>query len=256
MTKKKQKFIELKDWVFRTFIGIFVFALIYGSITYTNHIGTFQYKNIIVKGNKFVKTEQVLEKINIPENANLFSINLLEIQDQINHLEFVNFANVSRTFPSSICVNITERKPIAYFESENKLTVIDETGEILSFNDKVGEYYRLPVITGELLSTQEGMNPESNLLNIFNLVKYINSEYKTFYTNLTKIEVKDNLITMTSGYFRTNIYLDFTKPYNQIAILKEFENTIQEHRDLTDYQYIDLRVPGQVIVKERRARQS
>ncbi|MBC8214596.1 MAG: FtsQ-type POTRA domain-containing protein [Candidatus Marinimicrobia bacterium] len=258
MSKKKYTYNKVTDWIFRMIIGISVVVLIYGAISYSNYIDIYKNKSIIVSGNKFVKTEKILSQINIPKNESLFSLNLTDLQNRICELDFVYIANISRTFPSTIDVEIIERNPIAYLEFEDEYVVLDITGEILPFNDEVKEYYKLPIIAGDIedINLAEGIRQNTKLYRIYNLLNSINTEYNSFYSSLRKIEITKNLTILTNGYYKTKIYMDFTQTHNQIAILKEFESTVQKYRDLSDYQYIDLRVHGQVIVKERKVRQS
>jgi cell division protein FtsQ len=59
------------------------------------------------------------------------NINLWKIKNRLEELNWVKSAAVERQFPSTLSVSITERVPIALWQDDGKVKLIDEEGKII-----------------------------------------------------------------------------------------------------------------------------
>ena len=76
---------------------------------------TFSLQAIEVNGNRLIKTEDILGQFNLDNGVNVTNLNLAKIQQSIEKHPYVKAALVSRRLPSSLQIDIIERKPVAYF---------------------------------------------------------------------------------------------------------------------------------------------
>jgi hypothetical protein len=106
-------------------INIILFVLICWQILFGPF---FQIKTIYLKGDPNVIYNLAAFKTN--ENLILFSSQnfIRKIKQQI---PFIKSANVYKNFPSSLTVEVIDRKPIFYSTYENQTIFIDEEGKIL-----------------------------------------------------------------------------------------------------------------------------
>jgi cell division protein FtsQ len=100
--------------------------------------------------------EEVIATTGIREGANIFSINLAQAQRNLSKQPRVELAEITRTLPGKISINITERKPVAWVAAKNeedpstdpKSFLVDRRGTLISVKNFLPEYLHLPIIYG------------------------------------------------------------------------------------------------------------
>jgi cell division protein FtsQ len=100
--------------------------------------------------------EQILSAADIVEGRNILTVELGKARAALESLPQVDRAEVSRTFPRSVAINVTERQPVAWVtakKGDNPLTsarsfLIDSRGIILRKRTREFEAGRLPIISG------------------------------------------------------------------------------------------------------------
>lgn len=153
----------LKRWGLR--IGGVFLILWLGTIAYTAevHIRTsdwiinqshkitaaagFQLRQIEVTGRHHTNPADLRERINIQQGDSLFSVNLKDARDSIQNLPWVREVSLHRQWPDRISIAITERRPLALWQQDGKLAVIDREGEIIH-PENIDEFATLPILTG------------------------------------------------------------------------------------------------------------
>ena len=215
--------------------------------TYSNQLGLFYNIDVEIKGNRFVNTKHIKEKITPFLTQSLLSLNLEEIQDSLSSIDFVETAQVSRILPNTLVLQILERKPILLITIENKHHLfMDMKGTLLTADGHSISFFPVPIIT-----ISENIKYKDELLEkISGLFQYILNEYSTFYDNLSEVIIKNEKWIFYSDS-KTKIFTTSDNLSIQLNVLKYFEKTVYPNRNLDDYSYIDLRVEEQVVVKER-----
>ena len=242
--------IMLKDNIKKYLINLLSIMLIltffiYAQI-YSKKIGLFNNYEILVQGNKFVLKDDIKNSIESYLLPNYFSINLEEIKASISTLEFVEIAQASLIFPNKLIINIIEREPIALVTIENKNYFIDKHAILLSAKGNSINYFPVPIV-----NIKNTINYDTDLtIKIANIFQLLLSDYKLFYNQLSEVIIDENKWTFYSDS-KTKIFASSKNLSNQINILKAFESTVYPKRKLADYSYIDLRIPEQIIVKEK-----
>ena len=214
--------------------------------TYSKKIGLFDKYEILVQGNKFVLKDDIKSCIQSYLLPNYFSINLEEIKTSINTLEFVELTQLSLIFPNKLIINIIEREPIALITLENQNYFIDKDAILLSAEKKSINYFPVPIV-----NVKNPINyDKDSTIEIANIFQILLSDYQLFYNQLSEVIIDENKLTFYSDS-KTKIFASSKNLSDQINILKAFESTVYPKRKLEDYSYIDLRIPEQIIVKEK-----
>lgn len=117
------------------------------TVTFTADKG-FTVSNILVEGRHYTDPDAVLAILNIKKGDPVFSFDPAPAQDMLNKLSWVKEARVQRRLPDTIYVELTERKPMALWQHEGKVKVIDEEGAVLT-SDKLERFRDLLIVTGE-----------------------------------------------------------------------------------------------------------
>ncbi|GJL86092.1 MAG: hypothetical protein DHS20C02_18670 [Micavibrio sp.] len=92
----------------------------------------FSVANILVEGRKYSDADVLLAIINVEKGDPLFSFNPDEAQELIEKVAWVKAAHVERRLPDTIYVGLEERQPLALWQKDKKLRLIDADGEVLT----------------------------------------------------------------------------------------------------------------------------
>lgn len=100
--------------------------------------------------------EQILAAADVVEGRNILTVDLGKARAALESLPQVERAEVIRTFPNTVAINVTERQPVAWVtakKGDNPTTsarsfLIDARGIVLRSRSRESEASRLPVISG------------------------------------------------------------------------------------------------------------
>ncbi|MDO9489062.1 MAG: FtsQ-type POTRA domain-containing protein [Sphingomonadaceae bacterium] len=90
--------------------------------------------------------------LNGPTNSMLL-IDLDDIRTQLQALPWVADASVGRRLPDTLVIDIVERKPLAIWQHQRKLAVVDREGKILD-TKRIERFAALPLIVGPRANLQ------------------------------------------------------------------------------------------------------
>ncbi|MEP6956308.1 MAG: FtsQ-type POTRA domain-containing protein [Chthoniobacterales bacterium] len=137
--------------------GAIFFGLRYGAQRLFFENPDYQVREIDVQTDGTLQREQVLKTADLREGVNIFSVNLARVHDALQQLPQVDEVQVVRDMPSSISIQIVERKPIAWITSELEVTdpfasesafLVDARGALMKQKRLLPEYLGLPLIVG------------------------------------------------------------------------------------------------------------
>jgi len=103
---------------------------------------------VSLSGQRFTPDADVFEAIDIPNTGSLVTFDAGEARSRIEKLPWVSTAAISRIFPGSLDVRITERLPSALWVNDGREYLVDASGRVLSALKK-GTNVRLPRLSGE-----------------------------------------------------------------------------------------------------------
>ena len=114
-------------------------------------------RTIDVQTDGTLTRDQILQTAALREGANIFSVNLAKVRDELQELPQVDDVQVVRKLPGEIDVKITERKPVAWITAEKELAdpfntdgafLVDARGVLMKEKKLLAEYLGLPLILG------------------------------------------------------------------------------------------------------------
>lgn len=101
-------------------------------------------EKIIVKGDLvYLNSGEIMNHIHVRRGDRLLDVNLAAIQQELEAMDWIHSARVSRQWPDVIAVNITEQKPIAYW---NESSLLNSYGQVFERAGKTTT--GLPLLSG------------------------------------------------------------------------------------------------------------
>lgn len=145
LEQRKEERKEKRIRNFRIAKVIMIFALIIATILIILFSPLFNIKEIEVKNNEMISSDQILSLSGLKKDENMFKINTGKVSDKIKENLYIEEAEIIRQLPSKIVINIKERKPSFIIEYANGYATIDKTGFILELSESKKD---LPIIQG------------------------------------------------------------------------------------------------------------
>jgi len=146
--KRKLKTVILK----LTFCFLIVGCLFYSknyifnkAIEFTNEQG-FTVKQVYLDGRKYADIDKIREIININKGEPIFNVNIDEITKNLEKIDWVKEAIVDIKIPDTIQVTLVEKDPIAIWQHNKNIFLLDENGTVLPNHS---DFSNLPLFTGE-----------------------------------------------------------------------------------------------------------
>ena len=221
--KKKKIFLYLILLIFLSSINNKFFASHYDNL--------FIIKQITISGLENDEENILSNKLNYLKNNNILFINKSLVEAEIYDLNFIEFADVKKIYPSSLLILIKKAKIIATTIKDNKEYLIGSNGKFIT-NKNYGQKNKLPKIFGNF-----------KIVELLEINKYFMTEgfapetFDTFYYFKSKrwdIKIDKNLL----------VKLPRQEPHKAIKKLK----IILENIENSKYKIVDLRVPNQIIL--------
>ena len=192
----------------------------------------FKIKNIEIKNNLLISQNEIKEKLSNIYKKNIFFIRKKDIEEPIEEINFLEKIEVKKKYPNTIIIKVFETKPIAIIFKNKVKYLLDSSSNLISFKDSTN-LNDLPSVFGE--------SAEKNFIYFLNQLRENNfptEQMKNFYyfqIGRWDLQLLNNKI------------IKF--PYNNIdeAIIKSVE--LLDREDFKNYNIIDLRVDGKIIVE-------
>ena len=100
-----------------------------------------------IKNSKTKNLENIIKQHSgIKINDNIFKLTANDIRNNIMKLAIVKDAIVRKNLPNIVSIEVTEKKPVAIWQKNTKLFLIDEDGVIIESINSVK--IKMPIITG------------------------------------------------------------------------------------------------------------
>ncbi len=146
--------------LFMALSGALVFSILTDGGKQTRAVATFlptadellywmglRVEQVALSGQRFTADADVFDAIDIPSTGSLVTFDAAGARERIEKLPWVSTAAISRIFPGSLDVRITERQPSALWINEGREYLVDGSGRVLSALKK-GTNVRLPRFSG------------------------------------------------------------------------------------------------------------
>lgn len=107
----------------------------------------FRVEEVLVTGRVQTDGPALLSALGVGRGDPIFALDPEAARRAIEALPWVRRVTVERRLPDSIRVRIEERRPMALWQHEQKLKLIDDVGSVLADRD-LGAYAGLPLVVG------------------------------------------------------------------------------------------------------------
>tara|TARA_Y100000590_G_scaffold57332_1_gene60255 strand:- start:8892 stop:9575 length:684 start_codon:yes stop_codon:yes gene_type:complete len=192
----------------------------------------FSVENIYVLNNNLIKENEILENLDHIYNKNIFFIEKFEIEKPLKQLNFLNKIEVKKKYPNTIIIKIYETKPIAILFKAKDKYLIDSLANLISI-DKNYTVDHFPSIFGK--------NAEYNFIYFFNQLKNNNFPQEKI-ENYYYFQIGRWDLQLSSGQI-----IKFPSQETEKAIIQSVE--LLNKKDFVDYNIIDLRINGKIVVE-------
>ena len=189
-------------------------------------------QKIKIVNNFLIKSSEIKEKLSTIYNRNIFSIKKKDIEEPLKEINFLEKIEVKKKYPNTIVVKIFETKPVAILYKNKAKYLLDSSSNLISFDDDLN-FDQLPSIFGD--------DAENNFINFLNQLKINNFPRKKikkfYYFKIGRWDLQ--LANNKTIKFPYNVTNDIIKKSVELLDRKDFQN----------YNIIDLRVDGKIIVE-------
>lgn len=105
-------------------------------------------EDVLVEGRKRTPRSEIMAALGLVRGAPILGFGPHAARDALARLPWVRHAAVERRLPNVVFVRLTERMPLALWQSDGKLAVIDERGEVIA-GAPPEAFAALPLLVGE-----------------------------------------------------------------------------------------------------------
>lgn len=143
--------MKAKIWKALQVMTVVAALIVLGGGTYTTaqYLRTsprFEVKKVLVLGWKRATETQVLAQADVPDKANVLSVDLTEIRERVERLQWVRYAIVQRVFPDTITIKIVERDPVGLARIRGRVYQFDTDAAVLDYDPSTGVNH--PILDG------------------------------------------------------------------------------------------------------------
>lgn len=140
------------------FSGGHVSAALNGAKDYANTLmgsAGFKVKTVTLEGRAETAPKEIGRMLGIQAGDLMLYVDVDEARARIEALPWVKSAEVRRVWPDKIVVRIQERRPVALWQMDGAVAVIDASGKPISGEDPA-RFAQLPLVVGKGAETQVG----------------------------------------------------------------------------------------------------
>lgn len=145
---RRRIYVFYKRTIFLLQILVFCFLCLFLFTKYLDFIKTpiinevylltvkagFKLENVLISGQKNTKLESIVNVLN-KDGSPILALNLQNIKDSLEKNPWVKHAVVARKLPNTISIHLFERQPIAIWQMNQKLYLIDDEGVQITSED-------------------------------------------------------------------------------------------------------------------------
>ncbi len=242
-TRKKEK--RGKVWWGVAFLSLFIGGMVGYQQVEPVLANWATIHHISISGLHHLQDEDILARVQLPEQATLWSIDEEDIRQRVVSHPKIATAIVGRVMPDTLTITVQERKPAAILHNFGNRLVMDKEGLVLS-NNVVAAHSDLPILKGlnATLLLNEDSEVRQRAQQGMKLAGWLIQQFEA----QPMVDMKDSqdIVAEVQG-----LLFHFTAPFdeqwNRYQIL---EPTITASVK-TGRREIDLRFPGKVIVRPR-----
>jgi len=196
-------------------------------------------EEVMLEGRHNQSLAQITQALAISRGAPLLLVDLKSTRTRLEKLPWIRMASVEREFPDTVRVRIAERRPLALWQRQNALVLVDDEGDIITAQ-KLDRFPYLLVLVGK-----DAPMHAASLLSILAHEPLLKQRVNA----AVRVGKRRWNIRMDNG-----VYINLPET-DALSAWQRFARLEQQHKLLKqDLLSIDLRIPDQLIVRTRVGR--
>lgn len=152
----------------KIFAMVMVVSLLGGGTFYGHHIGAvkrfkdytykefmrisseggFKVDEILVSGRNEIDKKTLVDALTIKRNMPIFGLDIKGSKDNLEKISWVKGVTISRILPNIVYVDLDEREPVALWQKNGKVSLVDREGEVLKV-PSLEKWQYLPIVVGK-----------------------------------------------------------------------------------------------------------
>jgi len=107
----------------------------------------FKVDDVYLEGRKSTPLADITRAMNIKTGAPILALSLSDMRDSLQAIPRVKYAEVARILPNQLHIRIVEREPVAIWQNNGKIHLIDDDGVAMEYGDPT-QYKNLLLVVG------------------------------------------------------------------------------------------------------------
>ena len=207
-------------------------AVVDGTYALTARAG-FTVHDIYLEGRGRTSMEEINKALGVTNGDPILKLPLDEMRARLETIESIRAAAVERALPGTLYVRIVEREPVALWQHQGKMALVDDNGVIMTDIDSK-PYQHLPLIVGDDAPQHVG-----------ELMVLLSSqpELAKRFTAAVRVGERRWNIRLASG-------VEIKLPENDMLSAWKTLADLETRQQLLDrsVKVVDLRVPGRLFI--------
>jgi cell division septal protein FtsQ len=106
---------------------------------------------VYISGQYNMQASEITEALALRQGEPIMDISLNELKDKVEALGWVREATIERQLPGTLHVRIVERRPVAIWQNQGELRLVDIEGKIITKGVEGAKenFGNLPIVVGE-----------------------------------------------------------------------------------------------------------
>ena len=249
----KKKYIHrLKIVITRCSIILSIIFVVWFSIFWAKNKYTFSKPIITINGASVLNKTTYIEYL---KGLNTDSTNIKSnfILESLYKHPYIAAARLSHRYPNRIIIDISERLPFAVL-NKDPMIMLDRESYVLPNIENIDDY-NIPILskynTAPELYPLGKQSLSIKIKETISWLEKLNTKYPDLYNKISEITLAsgDEIILILEEN-PTKIMLGNNNTFHKLEILKKFQKTLNNKKEITDYAYLDMRYNNQIIAKE------
>lgn len=196
----------------------------------------FTVEDLLVEGRVYTDSDAILAIANIQKGDPLFAFDTAGAKNMLEKLSWVKSARVTRKLPNAIHIELEERQPLALWQQNKKLTLVDTEGAFLTDRD-LKRFKDLIIVVGDQAPQNAGallelLNAEPSIYSKIESATFISERrWDIVLKNGVKVKLPEDGIAFA---------------LSRLAKAQEEENLLDK-----DIKAIDMREVERIVIKTK-----
>lgn len=107
----------------------------------------FVVSSVLIEGRVHANPESLKDAVSVRRGDPIFGFGLSDLRARVEEIPWVRTARVERRLPDILYIRLEERKPVALWQKDGELALVDRDGVVLETRD-LARFSNLPMVAG------------------------------------------------------------------------------------------------------------